>query len=68
MTKEEAMIVTAYTGILMVDVGEYREWLGKKKYADPFMALTTEHLNNLTKTLRKQVEADFLEICSKVTE
>lgn len=65
MTKEEKMIVSAYTGILMVPVGEFRQWLDENDYIDPLMVVipTQEGVKARFDVLKEQVKHRFLELC-----
>jgi hypothetical protein len=63
MTKEEKLIVSAYTRILMVDVGEFRAWLDENNYVDPLMFLTPESSKDAFDTLRMQVKDKFMALC-----
>lgn len=61
MTKEERLIVSAYTGILMTQFGEFHEFaevkLGRPIWTHEF---ASEILMN---KLKKSVEDDFLNLC-----
>lgn len=65
MTKGEAKIIGAYTGILMgefTDMHEYIEYLLKRP------VLTHELANKeLVKRIKSLAKPDFLEICEKLT-
>lgn len=61
MTKEEKLIVSAYTGILMTDFSDLHEFI-EKKLGRPVW--THELANELVlKELREAVKEDFLNLC-----
>lgn len=61
MTKHEKMIVSAYTGILMVDFREFHEWveefLGHPVWSHEFT------LSDFWDSLKAKVEDEFVKIC-----
>ena len=61
MTKEEKLIVSAYTGILMVDVGEFLEYT-EKLLDRPVLAkeIYTEEFANAVVNAAKE---DFDKLC-----
>lgn len=63
MDKEETLILTAYTGILMCPIDEFRMWLNEKSYTDPFMFPWNAKEN--FERLRTEVENDFIRITKK---
>ena len=63
MTKEEKCIVSAYTGVLMINVSDFREWLSKKGYTDPLIAFTPEMADKMFDKLKGEVKKDFLKLC-----
>lgn len=67
MTKEEKLIVSAYTRILMVDVSEFIAWLDKNGYIDPLIFITTESAKEAFDTLRMQVKDKFMALCERNT-
>ena len=67
MTKEEKLIVSAYTRVLMVDVGEFRAWLDENNYVDPLMFLTPESAKDMFDALREQVKDKFMALCARNT-
>ena len=63
MTKEEKLIVSAYTGILMTDFSDLHEFI-EKKLGRPVW--THELANELVlKELREAVKEDFLNLCKR---
>lgn len=61
MTKQEKLIVTAYTGILMVDWGEFHkfaeELLGRPIYTHEF------DKEEVTNEIVNAVREDFMKLC-----
>ena len=63
MTKQEKLIITAYTGICMVDFGDFQEYVEKKLGRQVW---THEFANEeLTEELRAKVRDEFIELCKK---
>ena len=61
MTKEEKLIVSAYTGILMVDFKELHEF-AEEKLARPILTHAFA-FKTTTDELKEAVKADFLKLC-----
>ena len=62
MTKQEKLIVSAYTGILMTDFSEFHGFvekrLGRPVYTHEFAS------KELMEELKASVKADFLKLCA----
>ena len=66
MTKEEKLIVSAYTGILMTDFNNLHEFI-EKKLGRP--VLTHDLANELVvNELKEAVKEDFLKLCAEDTK
>lgn len=63
MNKQERMIVTAYTGVLMGGISEYRQWLSDNNLPDPMTAISSEHLKLIDEELKAIIKPKFLELC-----
>lgn len=64
MTKHEAIVVSAYTGVLMCDFGDMHEYV-EKKLGRPIW--THEFADkNVWEEIREKVKPDFLKICEEV--
>lgn len=63
MTTEERLIISAYTGFLMVDVLTFRSWISDKGYPDPLKAITPLGARAAFDELQKQVKKDFITLC-----
>lgn len=61
MTKEEKMIISAYTGVLMVDKVEFYKY-ASKILKRPVYRYEFEMVN-IWETLRREVKEDFLKLC-----
>ena len=66
MTKEEKLIVSAYTRVLMVDVSEFRAWLDENGYVDPLMFLTPESAKDMFHATRASQDK-FMALCARNT-
>ena len=66
MTKQEKLIVSAYTGILMTDFSDFHEFI-EKRLDRP---VWTHELANkeFIKELKESVEDDFLRLCEENNE
>lgn len=63
MTKEEKLIVSAYTNVLMVNKEEYFKFIGDKlgrKVCDYELAF-----KEVVDTIKESVKADFLALCEE---
>lgn len=64
MTDYEKLVVSAYTGVLMTDIGDFRE------YVDEIMGIPITDLDMASKEfwedLRDRVKPEFLAICADV--
>lgn len=63
MTKQEKIVVSAYTGILMCDFSDLHEYI-EKKLGRPVWTheMASEEVQ---KEIRQKTKDDFLEICKK---
>ena len=61
MTKQEKIVVSAYTGVLMCDFSDLHEYI-EKKLGRPVWTheLASEELQ---KEIRQKTKDDFLELC-----
>jgi hypothetical protein len=66
MTKQEAIIVSAYTGYCMCNFADVHEYI-EKKLGRP---IWTHELANddMLEEIRDKVRPDFLKICAEVQE
>lgn len=66
MTKQEAIVVSAYTGFLMCDFNDMHEYIEKKLgrpiYTHEFA------LDLIQKEIHEKVKPDFLKICEEVNK
>lgn len=66
MTKQEAIVVSAYTGFLMCDFNDMHEYIEKKLgrpiYTHEFA------LDLIQNEIHEKVKPDFLKICAKAQE
>lgn len=66
MTKQEAIVVSAYTGILMCDFGDMHEYI-EKVMGRPIW--THEFADyKLWDQIKEKVKPDFLRICAEVAK
>ena len=66
MTKQEAIVVSAYTGFLMCDFSDMHEYI-EKKLGRPVW--THEFANkNIWTEIREKIRPDFLKICKEIQE
>ena len=61
MTKRERLIVSAYTGILMVEWSEFLDF-AEEKLGRPVLAKETD-TEEFAEALIKSVEDDFMKLC-----
>lgn len=63
MTKQEKIVVSAYTGVLMCDFSDLHEYI-EKKLGRPVWTheLASEEVQ---KEIRQKAKDDFLELCKK---
>lgn len=61
MTKEEKLIVSAYTGILMVNFNELHEFIEKRLNRPVFTHELADKL--VLEEIKKSVKEDFLALC-----
>ena len=61
MTKEERLIVSAYTGVLMTDMGDLHDFIEEKLGRPVYTHELADEL--VVKELKKAVKKDFLKLC-----
>ena len=66
MTKEEKLIVSAYTGILMVDFDELHKFIEKRLGRPVFTHELADEL--VCKEIEKAVKEDFLKLCEETEQ
>lgn len=66
MTKHEAIVISAYTGILMCDFGDMHEFI-EKIMGRP---VWTHELGSdeMHERIKEKVKPEFLRICAEVTD
>lgn len=63
MTKEEKIIVSAYTGYLMCDFGSVHEYIEKVLGRPVFTHELTD--KRIQKEIEEKVKPDFIKLCEK---
>lgn len=63
MTKQEKIIVSAYTGTLMCDFGDVHEYIEKKLGRPVYTHELAD--KNIWKEIEEKSKEDFLEICKQ---
>ena len=64
MTKKEALIISAYTGVLMVDFKSYHSFL-EERIGRPIMSHELSEERFMAK-IKECVKKDFLAICAEI--
>lgn len=66
MTKQEKIIVSAYTGVLMCDFDDVNEYIQKKLGRPVFTHELAD--KDIQKEIEEKTKEDFLEICIREEE
>lgn len=66
MTKQEKIIVSAYTGMLMCDFDDVHEYIQKKLGRPVFSHELAD--KDIQKEIEEKTKGDFLEICNREEE
>lgn len=66
MTKQEKIIVSAYTGVLMCDFDDVHEYIQKKLGRSVFTHELAD--KDIQKEIEEKTKEDFLEICIREEE
>ena len=66
MTKQEKIIVSAYTGVLMCDFDDVNEYIQKKLGRPVFTHELAD--KDIQKEIEEKTKEDFLEICNREEE
>lgn len=66
MTKQEKIIVSAYTGVLMCDFDDVHEYIQKKLGRPVFTHELAD--KDIQKEIEEKTKEDFLEICNREEE
>lgn len=61
MTKDEKLIVSAYTGVLMCDMGDLQEYIDGVLGRPVWTHELTDH--EVMNEIKEKVKADFLALC-----